>query len=171
MNKPKLTYYIQIKGSDDWHQVSHKFITSLQHIYKDRLVCEYDENKRTSRYILTPSPAVKTSFQDLLIAINDHHERINNVITNYTGDARVLENAIGCYLVGLMYGWKVLYLIHSKATLRKYQDILGFKFREMVPEIGDLAHKSEAYQTMLKRKSPSFWKYINLKGITSPKIN
>lgn len=171
MNKTKPTYYIQIKGSDEWQQVSFKFIADLQLLYKDRLVCEHNENKRTSHYTLTQPPAINASFENLFTAINGHFDLIDNVINNYTGDARVLESAIGCYLFGLMYGWKVLYLIHSKATLRRYQQILGFKFRELVPEIGELAHKSEAYQTMLDRNTSSFWKYVNQKGITSPKIN
>lgn len=78
---------------------------------------------------------------------------------DYHGQFPELESAIGMLFVGRQFGWKVLYLIHSKATIRKYERILGISVREMFPEVGPLAHKSVAFK--LAQKFSSFWKLVN----------
>src|SRR5690349_12376528 len=57
-----------------------------------------------------------------------------------------LESAVGMYMIGFHYGWKVLYLIHSKKTIRKYEDILGVKISEVFDEIGPDADRTYAYK-------------------------
>lgn len=47
---------------------------------------------------------------------------------------------------GRQYGWKIFYLVHSKATIRKYEKILNIKVREACPELGPLADRSVAWK-------------------------
>ena len=45
-----------------------------------------------------------------------------NAIAGFTGQLDELESALGMLLMGHHLGWKVLYLIHSKKTIRKYEE-------------------------------------------------
>jgi hypothetical protein len=88
-------------------------------------------------------------------------------IETYKGQIHHLENAMGVYLVGRRLGWKVLYLMHDKRTIRKFEKILNVKFREEFEEFGDLAHKSLAYK--LLGKVTNFWKAVS--GDVKVKVN
>lgn len=52
---------------------------------------------------------------------------------NYEGQMAVFESAIGALFIGRLCGYDALRIIHSSATLRKYEDILGISFAEEVP--------------------------------------
>lgn len=91
---------------------------------------------------------------------------IDKRMRNYKGDIARLESAIGAYLVGRQFGWKILLLAHDRKTIANYGVILDLDFREL-PDEGDLAYKSIAW-TAVQRVS-SFWKavkgqYIGLKS-------
>lgn len=83
---------------------------------------------------------------------------IDKAIKDYRGQVPTLEAAIGSLLVGQKLGWKVLYLVHDKRTIKKYEDILKVNFRGILPEAGPLAHKSLAYMTV--EKLSNFWKAV-----------
>ena len=70
-----------------------------------------------------------------------------------------LESALGMYVIGWHFGWKVLYVIHSKKTIRKYEEILGIKIRDVFKEVGDDAHRTNAFK--LIEAVSSFWKYLS----------
>jgi hypothetical protein len=70
-----------------------------------------------------------------------------------------LESALGMYMIGFHFGWKVLYLIHSKRTIKKYEGILGIKISEAFPEFGPDADRTNAY--MLIQSVSSFWKMVS----------
>jgi hypothetical protein len=70
-----------------------------------------------------------------------------------------VESAIGMYLLALPLGWKVLYLLHSKKTIRKYEEILGLKLSEHFPEFGPDADRTNAYK-LIKAVS-NFWKLVS----------
>ncbi len=70
-----------------------------------------------------------------------------------------VESAIGMYMVGFHFGWKVLYVVHSKRTIRKYEDILGIKVREIFPEYGPDADRTNAFKIM--KAVSSFWKLVS----------
>ncbi len=80
-------------------------------------------------------------------------------IEKFKGQATVLESAIGALILGRRYGWKVLYLVHDKKTIRKYEDILGLKFREALEPESDLSNKSLAFR--LQKKISNFWKAVS----------
>lgn len=89
---------------------------------------------------------------------------------DFKGLATTLESAIGAFVVGKKFGWRVLYLVHNKSTIEKYEKLLGVKFREVLPEEGELAHKSVAWQAM--KKVGNFWKAVKgeITGVRSGKI-
>lgn len=91
-----------------------------------------------------------------------------NAIKPFTGDLTRLERAIGALVIGKKMGWKVLYLIHDKKTLKDYEGILGIQFREALPEVGELANKSIAWAALQGVKN--FWKAVKgeIPGIRSP---
>jgi hypothetical protein len=70
-----------------------------------------------------------------------------------------LEAAIGMYTLGFHYGWKVLHLVHSKRTIRKYEELLGIKITEEFPELGEDAWRSNAYKII--QAVSNFWKTVS----------
>lgn len=79
-----------------------------------------------------------------------------NAIAGFTGQLNELESALGMLAMGHHFGWKVLYLIHSKKTIRKYEDILGIKIRDVFPEKGPSSYRSIGLN--LAEKIGNFWK-------------
>lgn len=88
----------------------------------------------------------------------------------YHGDAPLLEGAIGTMFLAKYFGWKVIYLIHDKRTIKKYEEILGIDFREDFVDEGPRARDSQAFRA-LDRVS-NFWKAVKgeIKGVRSPRI-
>lgn len=70
-----------------------------------------------------------------------------------------LEAAIGMYTVGFHFGWKVLHLVHSKRTIRKYEELLGIKITEEFDAIGPDAWRSNAYKII--QAVSNFWKAVS----------
>ncbi len=70
-----------------------------------------------------------------------------------------LESALGMYMIGFHFGWKVLYVIHSKRTIRKYEEILGISIREQFPEFGPDADRTNAHKVI--QAVSSFWKLVS----------
>lgn len=83
----------------------------------------------------------------------------NNSMSKFRGQMPELERAIGMLFVGRQFGWKVIYLTHSKSTVRKYEDILGIKVREFFPEVGPLARRSVGWK--IAEKVTNFWKEVS----------
>jgi hypothetical protein len=95
---------------------------------------------------------------------------VEKAIHDYKGQLPEIERAIGILFVGEQFGWKVIYLVHDKKTIRKYQKILGVNFREVFPERGPLAHRSVALT--LADRAGNFWKSVTgqIPGIRKPDI-
>ena len=70
-----------------------------------------------------------------------------------------LESALGMYMVGFHFGWKVLHVIHSKKTIAKYETILGIKVRDAFPEYGPDADRTNAYKII--QSVSNFWKLVS----------
>jgi hypothetical protein len=80
-------------------------------------------------------------------------------IARFTGDLGELESALGMLFLGHQYGWRVLYLIHSKATIRKYEEILEISVKEAFPEQGPSSPRNNGFR--LYQKIGSFWKIVS----------
>jgi hypothetical protein len=81
--------------------------------------------------------------------------KIDAAIDNYKGSAGTLATAIGMYMLGRRFGWKVLYLMSDKRSIRKWEDILDLNFRDELPAEGDKADKAIAWK--LAKDLSNFW--------------
>lgn len=70
-----------------------------------------------------------------------------------------IESALGMYHLAHHFGWKVLYFVHSKKTMRKYEEILGIKLSEHFPEYGEDAPRTNAYKII--QSVSNFWKLVS----------
>lgn len=87
-------------------------------------------------------------------------ERIEaDAVAEFKGDLPELESALGMLRMGHHFGWKVLHIIHSKRTVRKYEEILGIRIREVFPEVGPSAYRSYGYQVAIA--ASNFWKVVS----------
>ena len=80
-------------------------------------------------------------------------------IASFKGQVDELESAVGMLRMGYHFGWKVLYMIHSKSTIRKYEEILDVKIRELFPEIGPSAYRSLGFR--IAQAASNFWKVVS----------
>ena len=79
-------------------------------------------------------------------------------IVNFEGQLDELESALGMLRMGHYWGWKVLYIVHSKRTIRKYETILGIRIRDEFVEVGPSAYRSNGYRIV--ESLTNFWKAI-----------
>lgn len=109
------------------------------------------------------SPKHKQNFTNQTKFSVEDLERVDLIsqiaISKFTGDLGELESALGMLPLGYQYGWRVLYLIHSKATIRKYEAILGINVRDEFPEAGPSAERNNGYK--LVQKIGNFWKVVS----------
>lgn len=52
----------------------------------------------------------------------------------YNGDVSILMSAMGALAFGRMVGWQGVRVTMAASTFRKYERILGVKFREKLPD-------------------------------------
>ena len=86
-------------------------------------------------------------------------EITQGAVNRFNGSFDELESAIGMYMLGHYVGWKPLVLIHSKRTIRKYEEILGIVVRDEFPEEGSESERSLAY--VAAKKVSNFWKAVS----------
>lgn len=82
-----------------------------------------------------------------------------DAVADFKGQLDDLESALGMLRMGHHFGWKVLYLIHSKATIRKYEAILKVKIRDIFPDEGPSAYRSLGLD--IAKAASNFWKVIS----------
>lgn len=85
-------------------------------------------------------------------------ETVDRAIQRYRGEGTQLESAIGSLFVGNAYGWRVMYLMHNRSTLKKYEQILDVKFQECLPDETARSKLSPAYRAL--KKVTNFWKAV-----------
>ena len=89
----------------------------------------------------------------------ERYSYLDNVIRQDGVQLDELESALGMYMIGFHFGWKVLYVIHSKRTIRKYEDLLGISVRETFDELGPDADRTNALKII--ETVSSFWKLVS----------
>ena len=83
---------------------------------------------------------------------------VSEAIRKFVGQGPELESAIGMLFVGHAYGWKVIHLIHSQATVRKYEAILEIKIKDVFPEKTNYSERSRGFQ--IAETLSNFWKAV-----------
>lgn len=91
--------------------------------------------------------------------ILERYAVMDKAIRNAEFQIDELESALGMYMIGFHFGWKVLYLIHSKRTVAKYEALLGIKVREVFPELGPDADRTNAFKII--QAVSNFWKVVS----------
>lgn len=101
----------------------------------------------------------------------DKMRLVEDAVKTFKGNAHELERAIGAFFLGHHVGWKVVYLIHDKRTIRKYEEVLGVEFRAELPERGPYAYKSLALA--LADEIGNFWKSVKgeIAGVRTSEMN
>jgi hypothetical protein len=132
-----------------------------ENLEKQKSVVEKAVDKVTN--LVAPSQSGKDK-REILANITDDQRNLlveieGNAIAGFTGQLDELESALGMMLMGHHFGWKVLYLIHSKKTIRKYEEILGVKIRDIFPETGPSSYRSTGLS--LAMKASNFWKVVS----------
>jgi len=96
---------------------------------------------------------------------------IETAVKSFKGDLDVLESAIGTLIVGSYMGWKPIILAHQRVTIRKYENILGVSFRDVLPESTALSSRMLGWR--LVQQVSSFWKAARgeLPGFKTPIID
>ena len=84
---------------------------------------------------------------------------IDTAIAEFVGDLDNLEAAIGMYLIGRHYGWRVLVILHNKRTIRNYEKILNIDIRRDLPETTPHSTRSNGYRAA--QFVGNFWKVVS----------
>lgn len=87
------------------------------------------------------------------------HKLMDEAVVRFDGNLDELESALGMYMLGRHFGWKVLYIVHSKKTIRKYEEILGISIRDEFPAEGPDADRSNGFRAL--KTVSNFWKAIS----------
>ena len=59
--------------------------------------------------------------------------------SDYVGHCTTLSGALGALAFGQLYGWKAVWLVHSRSTIRGYEEALGINFRDHMPDRTELS--------------------------------
>jgi hypothetical protein len=86
----------------------------------------------------------------------------DKAIKGFGGNIAEFERAVGTLFVARYTGWKPIYLMQDRKSLKKYEEFLGIKFQEAVEDEGDMAQRSLAWKllTKAKEKLTNFWKVV-----------
>lgn len=108
--------------------------------------------KKPKPALQRPSKPVKDFTDDELVAL------IKNSLDCFQGSADSWESAIGMMFVGKYMGWKVVHLVHSQATVKKYEKILGINVKTDFDPTAENSHRSVAWKAI--EGFSNFWKAV-----------
>lgn len=83
---------------------------------------------------------------------------IEQIVREYRGDPGHLERALGAYVLGQFYGWRVLRLIHGQDSLKRYAGILGVDWSRDVPERTGLSSRCRGIR--IADKVGAYWRVV-----------
>lgn len=101
---------------------------------------------------MTDAPKIQDMTSDDLV------QMIDKISAKFVGQSDDLESAIGMLFLGRAYGWKMLYLVHSRRTMNKYADILKIDPQQFFPAETELSERSVGYK--IARSLSNFWKAV-----------
>lgn len=86
-------------------------------------------------------------------------DKVGTVVASFSGSLEELEKAVGMLMIGYHFGWKVLLLVHSKRTIKKYEKILDIDIKEFFPAEGRSAKRSMGLD--LAKQIGNFWQVVS----------
>lgn len=66
---------------------------------------------------------------------------VEKAIAEYKGYAPRVSHAIGALVLGQLYGWRAIVMIHSRSNIREFEAILGVTFRDVMPDRTELSDR------------------------------
>lgn len=77
-------------------------------------------------------------------------------------DLGVMEGAIGALFVGQRYGLRILRILHTTKTIRKYEQFLGVPLDQLLPQHGPLIDRSVAWGIAMAAKNATakYWDLV-----------
>lgn len=91
---------------------------------------------------MTKAAAPRKPILPLLDIDEDLDTHLCQKVAEFHGQLNVLESAIGALVLGQQFGLDVLRMVHSPATLRKYESALDIKYKEHCPGRTTLSTKN-----------------------------
>ena len=89
----------------------------------------------------------------------ERYRLMDQATREFSGQLDELESALGMYVLGHHVGWKVLHLIHSKRTIKKYEEILGIRVTEVFQPAGPDADRALVFKFI--KDLSNFWKAVS----------
>ena len=83
----------------------------------------------------------RTPIKPLLELDSETDEYLCELIASFKGHGNDLQSALGALVVGQHYGLRALRIMHSPATIRKYDRVLGRKLKDLCPSETHLSDK------------------------------
>ncbi|WP_293367907.1 hypothetical protein [Nevskia sp.] len=108
--------------------------------------------KKAEPELQRPLKPVKDFTDDELVAL------IENSFDCFQGSADSWESAVGMMFLGKYMGWKIVHLVHSQATVKKYEKILGINVKTDFDPITDASRRSNAWKAI--EGFSNFWKAV-----------
>lgn len=97
---------------------------------------------------------------DCVLALDKEIEQqILKQIQDFSGIGTTLESALGALVLGQYFGWRVLKLMHTPVTYRRYEKVLGVQFKDVCPEI-TVSGKRKSVGYAITEKLQSFWAVV-----------
>lgn len=93
-----------------------------------------------------------------MIFTDEEQCHIEKVVSTFRGNGQELENALGALVLGKVYGYRVIRVMHTGASYTKYQKILDLRFADWCSAETPLSSRHRGYQFALKAQS--FWNLI-----------
>jgi hypothetical protein len=84
-------------------------------------------------------------------------QAIEKVCSEYHGQLDDLYQSIGLLVAGQLFGWRVMRLVAQRSNWRIATELFG-DLKQLMPERGDLAHRSIGLQ--MADKLDDYWKVI-----------
>ena len=85
-------------------------------------------------------------------------QHVAAMLPEWRGYCPNLSEALGGLMFGQAFGWKGLYMIHSRAKVRAMETTLGLVFREVLPERTALT--SKIYGIRIADELGKFWAVV-----------
>ena len=85
-------------------------------------------------------------------------ELIASSFNRFEGTADSWESAVGMMFLGKYMGWKIVHLVHSQATVKKYEKILGIDVKTDFEPSTDASQRSVAWKAI--EGFSNFWKAV-----------
>lgn len=110
------------------------------------------------KYYITSCLILNLRFNMFSFLTEEQNAIVTEKARKYKGQLPTISAALGAITLGHQYGWRVLKIVHSPATLKKYEAAIGLKYEDICPETTDISHRNIGFR--FYQKIGAFWKVV-----------